>query len=76
MLCFQLVIVQACQGMRVDTSITEKDSAYPHSTLDSVSETDAAAAVSGKDDHDSVHVEIGIPNTTLLMFTEITSYLL
>ena len=67
--CFQLVIVQACQGLPADTCKAGKDGAYPHSTLDSVSETDAAAASSGKDDHDSVHVEIGIPNTTLLMST-------
>ena len=61
--------MQACQGLPADTCATGKDGAYPHSTLDSVSETDAAAATSGKDDHDSVHVEIGIPNTTLLMST-------
>ena len=69
MLCFQLVIVQACQGLPADTCKAGKDAAYPHKTLDSVSKTDAAAASSGKDDHDSVHVEIGIPNTTLLMST-------
>ena len=61
--------MQACQGLPVDTCATGKDGPYLHSTVDSVSENDAAEASSGKDDHDSVHVEIGIPNTTLLMST-------
>ena len=62
---FQLVIVQACQGL-VDVRDRAEESHSRH-MLDAVFGTDAARAKSGKDDYENIHVENKISNTTLLL---------
>ena len=62
---FQLVIVQACQGL-VDVRDRAEESHSRH-MLDAVFGTDAARAKSGNDDYENIHVENKISNTTLLL---------
>ena len=64
---FQLVIVQACQGL-VDGR-DKADEGHSRHMLDAVFGTDASRAKSGDDDYENIHVENKFSNTTLLLST-------
>ena len=64
---FQLVIVQACQGL-VDGR-DGADESHSRHMLDAVFGTDALRAKSGNDDYENNHVENKFSNTTLLLST-------